>query len=41
MEKSLRVIFLNNNLRVQFDVVFDPYLNDSIFDSLAPLSGEL
>ena len=36
-----RSIFFENNLRIQFDVVFESESNGDIFDSLAPFGGEL
>ena len=35
-----RSIFFGENLRLQFDVVFDSESNGCILDSLAPLGGE-
>ena len=33
--------FFEKNLKIQFDVIFDSESNGGIFDSLAPLGGEL
>ena len=40
-KQSGKVDYFEKNLRIQFDVVFDTESNDGIFDSLAPVGGEL